>query len=252
MEITIETSNTLLLLTLSVLLVVAFLYSSVGHGGASGYIAVLGLLGFAALTIKSSVLILNIFVAGISFYHYYRSGHFRWKLFYPFAILSIPMAYLGSFIILEDTVYKQLLGFCLILAVMRIIGVFNRNNDSPVKQLPVLIGIVSGAALGIFSGMIGIGGGIILSPLILLFNWGNLKESAAVSALFIVVNSIAGLLGVWKQGIHISPQLVFWLLVTIAGGFIGAYWGSKRAENKTLKHVLAAVLLFAAVKLIFI
>lgn len=252
MESSIETLNILLLLTLSALFIVAFLYSSVGHGGASGYIAVLGLLGFAALTIKSSVLILNIFVAGISFYHYYRSGHFRWKLFYPFAILSIPMAYLGSFIVLEDAVYKQLLGYCLILAVMRILGVFNRSNDLPLKQLPVFIGIAVGAALGLFSGMIGIGGGIILSPLILLFNWGNLKESAAASALFIVVNSLAGLLGVWKQDIHFSPHLLFWLLITIAGGFIGSYWGSARAENKTLKYVLAAVLFFASVKLIFI
>ena len=246
------TSNTLLLLTVVILLIVAFLYSSVGHGGASGYIAALSVLGFTALTIKSSVLILNIFVAGIAFYHYYRSGHFRWKLFYPFAILSIPMAYLGSFIVLEDKLYKQLLGICLILAVMRIIGVFNRMNNSPKKKLPLSTGIAIGAALGIFSGIIGIGGGIILSPLILIFNWGNLKESAAVSSLFIVVNSFAGLLGVWKQGTYFSPQLLFWLIAVLAGGFIGSYWGSRKAENKALKHVLTAVLLFAAVKLIFI
>ncbi|MES2591191.1 MAG: sulfite exporter TauE/SafE family protein [Bacteroidota bacterium] len=237
---------------LILLFIVAFFYSSVGHGGASGYIAVLSIIGISSLLIKPSVLLLNIFVAGISFFHYYRNGHFRWKLFYPFAILSIPMAYLGSFIIISPTLYKQILGICLIVAVLRILGLFNPNHISPAKPLPIWAGVVIGAFLGLFSGMIGIGGGIILSPLILLFNWGNLKETAAVSALFIVVNSIAGILGLWKQEITFHPQLFMWLMVAVAGGIIGSYWGSRRAENKTLKNVLAIVLLFAAVKLIFI
>ncbi len=237
---------------LGLLFIVAFFYSSVGHGGASGYIAVLSLLGVSAMLIKPSALLLNVFVAGISFYHYYRSGHFRWKLFYPFAVLSVPMAFAGSFIKLDANLYKQLLGICLIIAVLRIVGVFNRKSESATKQLPLVAGIVIGAALGLFSGMIGIGGGIILSPLILLFNWGNLKESAAVSALFIVVNSFAGLLGFWKQGMAFSPEFLLWLSVAVTGGFLGSYWGSKRAENTVLKHVLAAVLLLAAAKLIFI
>jgi uncharacterized membrane protein YfcA len=237
---------------LLLLFVVAFFYSSVGHGGASGYIAVLSLLGVSALLIRPSALFLNVFVAGISFYHYYRNGYFRRKLFYPFAALSVPMAYIGSFLTIDGALYKQLLGVCLIVAVLRIMGLFNRNSDFPVKQLPVGVGLAIGAALGLFSGMIGIGGGIILSPLILLFNWGNLKESAAVSALFIVVNSIAGIAGLWRQGLTFSPQMLEWLCVAIIGGFLGALWGSRRAENKTLKQVLAAVLLFAAVKLIFI
>lgn len=237
---------------LILLFVVAFFYSSVGHGGASGYIAVLSLLGVTTMLIKPSALLLNVFVAGISFYHYRKSGHFRWKLFYPFAILSVPMAYIGSFTVLNAALYKQLLGICLIVAVLRIVGVFNKNQNQPVAQPPVWAGLLVGAVLGLFSGMIGIGGGIILSPLILLFNWGNLKESAAVSALFIVVNSIAGLLGFWKQGITLAPELLLWIGIAVVGGFLGSYWGSKRAENSLLKHVLAAVLLFAAVKLIFI
>ncbi|MFY9310152.1 MAG: sulfite exporter TauE/SafE family protein [Bacteroidia bacterium] len=237
---------------LLLLFVVALFYSSVGHGGASGYIAVLSLVGVSITVIKPSVLLLNVLVAGISFFYYCRSGYFRWKLFYPFAILSVPMAYIGSFIVLDATLYKPLLGVCLIIAVLRIVGLFNRDPEKPVKQLPVWAGIGIGAALGLFSGMIGIGGGIILSPLILLFNWGSLKESAAVSALFIVVNSFAGLLGFWKQGVELSSELIFWLAAALMGGFIGSYWGSKRAENSILKNVLAAVLLFAAVKLIFI
>lgn len=237
---------------LVLLFIVAFFYSSVGHGGASGYIAVLSLLGVSTLLIKPSALLLNVFVAGISFYQYYRSGLFRWKLFYPFAILSVPMAYVGSFINLNGNLYKQLLGSCLILAVLRIVGVFNRRIEQPARQLPVIAGVFIGAALGLFSGMIGIGGGIILSPLILLFNWGNLKESATVSALFIVVNSFAGLLGFWKQGIAFSPEFSMWLGVAVGGGFWGSYWGSTRAGNFLLKHVLAAVLLLAAAKLLFI
>jgi uncharacterized membrane protein YfcA len=237
---------------LLLLFVVAFFYASVGHGGASGYIAVLSLLGISTLLIKPSALLLNVFVASISFFHYYRGGYFRWRLFYPFALLSIPMAYLGSFVTIAPTLYKQILGVCLIIAVLRIAGVFKQRDSSIIKQVPLIAGIFIGGVLGFISGMIGIGGGIILSPLILIFNWGNLKETAAVSAVFIVINSLAGLLGFWKQGVALPSELLVWLSVAMAGGFLGAYWGSKRAENKMLKNVLAAVLLLAAVKLIFI
>jgi len=236
---------------LILLFVVAFFYSSVGHGGASGYLAVLSLLGASALLIRPSVLLLNMAVSAISFYHYYRSGNFRWKLFYPFAILSIPMAYLGSFITLNPTLYKQILGVCLLLSVLRIVGVFNRKQTEQTKSLPIVIGILIGAVLGFISGVIGIGGGIILSPLILLFNLGNLKETSAVSALFILVNSFAGIIGFCKQGITFHPQLFLWMAVAVGGGFVGSWWGSKRAENTTLKNVLATVLLFAAIKLIY-
>ncbi len=237
---------------LILLFIVAFFYSSVGHGGASGYIAVLSILGISAVLIKPSALLLNIFVAGIAFYLYYRNGHFRWKLFYPFAILSIPMAYLGSFVDLDPTWYKRILGICLLVATLRIIGVFNRKETVVTRQLPLITGILIGVVLGFISGMIGIGGGILLSPLILLFNWGNLKETSAVSALFIVVNSIAGIVGLWKQNIVWHPQVYLWVGVAIAGGFLGSYWGSGKAINTTLKNVLASVLFLAALKLIFI
>jgi uncharacterized membrane protein YfcA len=241
--------NTTVLILL-LLFTVAFLYSSVGHGGASGYLAVLSLMGISAVLMRPSALMLNIFVAGISFFQYYRSGHFRWKLFYPFAILSVPMAYLGSFVVLDPTLYKRVLGVCLILAVLRIIGVFNRKQENKTKNMPFVAGLVIGAALGFISGVIGIGGGILLSPVILLMNWGGLKETSAVSALFIVINSMAGMLGFWKQGLVLPPQIFFWLCAAIAGGLLGSYWGSQKAEHRTLKSVLAVVLLFAAAKLI--
>lgn len=237
---------------LLLLFIVAFFYSTVGHGGASGYIAVLTLMGISATLIKPSALLLNIFVASISFYHYYKQGHFKWRLFYPFAILSIPMAYAGSFVILDPTWYKRILGICLLIAILRIVGLFNKKENSQTKQVPLVTGLIIGAALGFLSGMIGIGGGIILSPIILIFNWGNLKETSAVSALFIVVNSIAGMIGLFKQGINLPTEVFLWIAVAIAGGFLGAYLGSKKATNTTLRNVLAAVLLVAAFKLIFI
>src|ERR1700756_2058709 len=172
-------------LILFLLFIVAFFYATVGHGGASGYIAMLTLLGISTSLIKPSALLLNIFVASVSYYHYYKSGYFKWRLFYPFAILSVPMAYAGSFIVLDPTWYKRILGFCLLIALLRIVGVFTKKENDEIKQVPLVTGLIIGAALGFLSGMIGIGGGIILSPIILLFNWGNLKETSAVSALFI-------------------------------------------------------------------
>ena len=237
---------------LVLLFIVAFFYSMVGHGGASGYIAVLTLIGVSSLLVKPSALLLNIFVSAIAFYQYYRNGHFRWKLFYPFAVLSVPMAYAGSFINLDPTWYKRILGVCLLFAILKILGVFNRKEITPTKQLPLVIGLINGAVLGFVSGMIGIGGGIILSPIILLFNWGDLKETSAVSALFILVNSISGMIGLLRQEVSWPPYIFLWLVVDVAGGFLGAYYGSKRATNTMLKNILAVVLFFAALKLIFI
>ncbi len=237
---------------LLILFLVSFLYSSIGHGGASGYIAVLSILGMSSAIIRPSALVLNVFVASISFYQYYKGGHFRWKLFYPFALLSVPMAYVGSFVALDPIWYKRIVGVCLILAVLRILGTFNTQEKTVNKQAPFIICLLIGAGLGFLSGMIGIGGGIILSPIILILGWGSLKETSAVSALFIVVNSIAGILGLYGQEIIWPQQLVVWIVVAIIGGFLGAYWGSKKAQPHMLKNVLALVLLFAAFKLIFI
>lgn len=241
-----------LAILLLIFLVVSFLYSSIGHGGASGYIAMLSILGMSSAIIRPSALVLNVFVASISFYQFYKAGHFKWKLFYPFALLSVPMAFLGSFVELDTIWYKRIVGICLLLAVARIVGIFKSKNESITKELPFLLPVLIGAGLGFLSGMIGIGGGIILSPIILIFGWGNLKETAAVSALFIVANSIAGIFGLWNQQIIWPPQMITWIAVVIIGGFAGAWWGSKKAEHKILKNVLAAVLFLAALKLIFI
>ncbi|MBO6482671.1 MAG: sulfite exporter TauE/SafE family protein, partial [Pelagibacteraceae bacterium] len=174
---------------------VAFLYASVGHGGASGYLALMAIFGISVSVMKPTALILNLFVAGISFYYFYQSKHFKWRLFYPFAITSVPAAFLGGLININITLYKQILAILLLFSIFRLLGFFGKESKS-IKELKLWQGLVIGAIIGLFSGMIGIGGGIVLSPVILLFKWGKMKSTAAVSALFIWVNSAAALTGI--------------------------------------------------------
>ena len=235
---------------LPLILIVAMLYSSVGHGGASGYLALMSLLGVSTIYMRSSALILNILVSAISFYLFYRNGFFRWRLFYPFAIASVPMAFIGAGITLEPVWYNRILGLFLIFAALRISGIFNKYSETPEKELTLLSGIITGGVLGLFSGMIGIGGGIILSPIILIFGWGNVKQTAAVSALFIFVNSLSGLTGLGSGNINFSTDFIWWIAAAFIGGVIGSVWGSSFANNRILKNVLAFVILFAAVKLL--
>jgi uncharacterized membrane protein YfcA len=221
----------------------------VGHAGASGYIAVLSLAGLAPNVIKPTALALNILVASVASWQFYRAGHFSWKLFWPFALGSIPAAFIGARIPLTDSTYKQILGACLFLAVIRMVVTLNEGTR---RSLTAFLGVLTGAAIGVLSGMIGIGGGIILSPLLLLFRWASLKEAAAVSALFIFVNSVSGLAGL-KTWIPLDQsQILYWLAASLVGGFLGARWGAAIASNAKVKWILALVLLIASIKLFFV
>lgn len=227
----------------------AFLYASVGHGGASGYLAVMALFAIAPPVMKQTALLLNLGVSLMSFIAFYRQGYFKWSLFWPFALGSIPMAFVGARIPLTDSTYKQILGACLFLAVIRMVVVV--KEASP-KKLNLGIGVLAGSAIGLLSGMIGIGGGIILSPLLVLFRWASLKEAAAVSALFIFVNSVSGLAGL-KTWIPIDQsQMMYWLAASLVGGFLGARWGATIASNGNVKWILALVLVIASLKLWFV
>ncbi|TBH70700.1 sulfite exporter TauE/SafE family protein [Aquirufa antheringensis] len=227
----------------------AFLYASVGHGGASGYLAVMALFAIAPPLMKQTALLLNLGVSLMSFLAFYRQGFFRWTLFWPFALGSIPAAFLGARIPLTDSTYKQILGACLFLAVIRMVISLKEATQ---RSLPAVLGIFTGAAIGLLSGMIGIGGGIILSPLLLLFRWASLKEAAAVSALFIFVNSVSGLAGL-KTWIPLDQsQLLYWLFASLVGGFLGARWGAGIASYAKVKWILALVLVIASLKLWFI
>lgn len=233
------------------LLIVSFLYSSVGHGGASGYLALMALFGIAPSIMKSSALVMNIFVSLIAFIGYYRAGYFKLKLFVPFAITSIPASFAGAFMIVDALVYKRILGLILIFPVLRLFGAFGKDSDST-KSLNLILALIIGAVIGFLSGMIGIGGGIILSPIILLLHWGNMKETAAVSALFIFVNSVSGLAGLVSKGIVIDPVVYVWVVIVLIGGITGTYFATQKFTNPLLKKILAFVLLIASVKLLTI
>ena len=238
-------------LFLVILPIVAFLYASVGHGGASGYLALMAIFSFAPETMKPTALMLNIFVAGIAFYHYYKAGFFNKRLFFVFAITSIPMAFIGGLIDVEATIYKKILAVLLIFAILKMLNVFGKENGT-IKKVQHWQGLIIGAIIGFFSGLIGIGGGIILTPIILLLHWGNMKEAAAVSALFIWVNSVAALLGQLSSGVDISSETFVLVGIAFIGGFIGSYYGSKQFNNKLLRYLLAIVLVIASVKLFFV
>ncbi len=232
------------------LFVMASLYSSVGHGGASGYLAVMALFSIAPVIMKQSALILNLGVSIISFFQFYRKGFFKWRNFWPFALGSIPMSYVGSQWILSDSAYKKVLAVCLFIAVLRIL--FQSAPKANQKSVPVWAALLIGGIIGLISGMIGIGGGILLSPIILLFAWANMKETAAVSALFIFVNSLAGLLAV-KNWIALEQKDFFWMiLASLLGGLLGSTWGSTIASPKWIKYVLGLVLIIASLKLFFV
>ena len=238
-------------LFLVLLFIVAFLYSSVGHGGASGYLALMALFGFAPESMKSSALIMNIFVSFTAFYAYYKGGYFKWKLFLPFAITSIPASFIGAYLTVDALLYKRILGIILIFPILRLAGLLGKESTIE-KEINSYAALFIGAVIGLFSGMIGIGGGIILSPVILLLHWGKMKETACASALFIFVNSISGMIGILSKGVAINPSVYLWVGVALLGGFAGAYLGSKIFANPVLKKILAFVLVIASIKLLTI
>lgn len=240
-----------ILFFLVILPAVSFLYASVGHGGASGYLALMALFSFPGTIMKQTALLLNLFVAAVAFYHYYKKGHFRFKLFLPFALTSIPAAFVGGMLDLDPAIYMKILALLLLVAIFRILMVWEDNQQNP-KALSLYQGLLLGMGIGFFSGLIGIGGGIILTPVILLFQWGDMKQAAAVSALFIWVNSASGLMGQFSSGILLEPQSFLLVGVALIGGLAGAYFGSSKMKNRTLEYFLAVVLLSAALKLLFV
>ena len=240
-----------ILIFLFILPIISFFYASVGHGGASGYLALMALFSVTPELMKPTALLLNLFVAGIAFYYYYKEGFFNKKLFLYFAIASIPMSFLGGFIEVDATIYKKVLAVLLIFAVLKMLNVFGKESTK-IKDIKLWQGLLVGGAIGFFSGLIGIGGGIILSPVILLLHWGKMKEAAAVSALFIWVNSASGLVGQISSGVNLEIQSFGLVAIALVGGFFGADYGSKKLNNQNLRYLLATVLVLASVKLFFI
>lgn len=240
--------ETLLLLTAGILLIAA-LYSSVGHAGASGYIAVMSLLSLAPDFIKPTALTLNILVAVIATWQFYKAGHFSWRLFWPFAILAVPFAFLGGYVNLPTHVFKVIIGAILLLSAVRFL--FDAQRNKPVSEPPRFQAMGAGAGIGLLSGLTGTGGGIFLTPLLLFMGWAGVKQAAAVSALFILVNSTAGLAGYLSNGNTLPVLAVPLFVAATLGGAIGSYLGSSRFDSAVIKRFLAVVLLIAGAKLIF-
>ncbi|MFZ6025223.1 MAG: sulfite exporter TauE/SafE family protein [Bacteroidota bacterium] len=239
-----------LFLFCTLLLVIAFLYASVGHGGASGYLALMALFSAAPAVMKPTALLLNLFVSLTAFFQFYRGKHFVWKVFFPLALASVPMAFAGGLITIDATIYKKILGLLLLFSMIRLL-MPTKNTSQELKPAHFSGALLMGGLIGLLSGMIGIGGGIILSPLLIFFNWTNQKQTAAISALFIFVNSASGLMGQLTNSMQFSGDMFVYVAVAFTGGIAGAYFGSMKFQQIVMKKILAIVLMVAAYKLLF-
>jgi uncharacterized protein len=229
----------------------SMLYASVGHGGASAYLAVMGFAGMLPAEMKPIALTLNIAVSALALAMFARAGHFRGKLFWPLALTSIPAAFLGGWLQSPDPIFKIILSVALLFGAWRL--AFGTRTDNPHARDPHLASLLGlGLGLGFLSGLIGIGGGIFLTPLLIFFRWAPAKPAAAISAAFILANSLSGLGGFLAKGGAV-PDLSWMLLPAVMlGGWIGATWGSDRAHSPALRHALALVLVVAAAKFLVI
>ncbi len=232
------------------LFIVGFLYGSVGHGGASGYIAVFSIFSIPVLQYKPLVLWMNIVVAGIAFAQYARAGHFNWRLCWPFLAGSIPFAFLGSAVAVQNKWYDVFLGAALLFPVARFAGLLP-DRGGPLKPVFIPGAIFAGCVIGFVSGFLNIGGGIFLSPLLILLSWAGMKQAAAVSALFIVCNSVAGLLAASHSSVNFTTPMLTWFIAAIIGGIGGSFLGSWKFPAARIRVTLAVVLGIASIKLIF-
>lgn len=225
----------------------AVLYSSVGHGGASAYLAAMALFSVAPETMRPASLTLNIFVATIGALRFYWAGCFSWSILLPFAAASIPAAFVGGWLTLPGRVYKIIVGIILLMAALRFVWKPVADTSKPV---PLPVALLCGAAIGFLSGLTGTGGGIFLSPILLVMGWAETKQTSGVCAAFILVNSIAGIVGLATKPVTFPPMLPYWIVAAVIGGLIGSGLGSKRLANPTLRRILAVVLVIAGLKLI--
>jgi uncharacterized membrane protein YfcA len=232
---------------------VALLYSSVGHGGASGYLAVMALVGVAPAVMRPTALALNVLVAGLATWHFARAGFFAWRLFWPFAVTSIPLAAVGGALALPDPVYKRVVGAVLLVAAFHLFRTAATAHAPGVRPPAAWLALAAGAGLGLLSGLTGVGGGIFLSPLLLMAGWAGIRETAAVSAAFILANSVAGLAGLASAGGGLpGGGIAILALAAGAGGWAGSRLGSRRLARPTIRRLLALVLLLAGVKFLLL
>ena len=245
-------SSEFILLAFGLFLVVAFLYASVGHAGASGYLAVMALLSFTPASIKPTSLVLNIIVSAIASYKFIGEGYFNRKVFFAFAATSIPFAFVGGYMKIDPLYFKMFAGIFLLVSAVLLLA---RQFIKPVETTRAVnypLALALGAVIGLISGLIGVGGGIFLSPLLILLRYTKVKEASGIAALFIFCNSILGLLGHYLSIKSIDAMIVYWIAAVVIGGWTGAHLGAKRFNNKFIVGLLFIVLVSAGLKFLFV
>jgi uncharacterized protein len=231
--------------------VAAILYSSVGHAGASAYLAAMALVGVAPDTMRPTALALNLFVSTIVVVRFSRAGHLPWRQLVPLVVGSIPMAFVGGLIDLPGEVYRPLVAVVLLVGAWRLATAQAADGDRE-TAVPVAGGVASGAGIGLLAGLTGTGGGIFLTPLLVLAGWARTRDAAGLSGAFILANSVSGLVGVATGGATLPSALPLWIGAVAIGGLIGSWVGAQRFSILGLRRVLAFVLVLAAAKLVFL
>jgi uncharacterized membrane protein YfcA len=232
--------------------IAAVLYSSVGHGGASGYMAAMALFGLSPLVMKPTGLVLNILVSSIAVYYFYRKGYFSWPIFIPLVIAAMPFAYIGGSVSLPNDLYKIIAGLILMFGAYRLFLQQEAISCQHLKPMPIIFAVLAGAGIGFISGLIGVGGGIFLSPILIMMNWATTRQTAGISAAFILFNSVSGLLGHVASVKQLPEFIAFFAAAAVCGGLIGSRLGSRQASNETIRRLLSIVLVIAGLKLIFV
>src|SRR5438477_11688299 len=239
-------------ITLAVVIsIVALLYSTVGHAGASGHLAAMARFSSSPLVLMPAALVLNILLAVIGTVRFYRAGFFSWRTFWPFVITSIPASFIGGALTLPVPSYKSIVGLVLLYSAVRLFFSARRADQKQVSRAPIVAALAIGAAIGLLSGLTGVGGGIFLSPVLLIMHWARTKETSGVAVAFILVNSIAGLLGHVSSLLLVPPQIIYWAPAALIGGWIGTMLGTRVLPVAGIRRWLSVVLVLAGAKLLW-
>ncbi len=246
-----NTATIIALVIAGLIFAVALLYSTVGHAGASGYLAAMALFGISPLVMKPTALVLNIIVALIGTVRFYRAGFFSWRAFWPFVVTSIPASFIGGSLTLPVPIYKSIVGVVLLYSAVRLFFSARRADKKKTTPAPIVLALVIGAVIGLLSGLTGVGGGIFLSPVLLLMHWAKTKETSGVAVAFILVNSIAGLLGHVSSVSLVPPEIIYWAPAALIGGWVGTELGTRVLPVEGVRRWLSVVLVLAGAKLLW-